>query len=384
MIRIGIDAHGAGGHSFGLGNETYCLNLIRGLLDIDGENEYHVFADHPEHVQAYLGERPNLKLASFAFRSQWLQRPLSVPLYAHQRRLDVLHVPFVRPFFTRARVVVTVHDTSYEVLPDLYRRSETLRMKLLVPWSCRRADMIFTVSEYARQQIHSCYGVPVEKIVVTYNAADHMAAARERMPQLSGFSLPRPYLLYCGLIQPRKNIVRLIEAFDRFKSRTGLPHDLVLAGKVGWHSGELEQKLAALRHRDSIRFLGYVDPLPLARLFAGAELFVFPSIFESFAIPVLEAQIMGVPALAAEGTCFPEVFGDSVHYCDPLNVDSIAAGIEMLVRDAVLRAELVRRGAQRAQRYSWRSSAQIALDAYRELAGVGVPSLSARTPTASV
>ena len=218
-------------------------------------------------------------------------------------------------------------------MPEAYRRSETLRMKLLVPWSCRRADLIFTVSEYARQQIRECYGVPSEKIVVTYNAADHMAAARESMPRDSGFELAKPYLLYCGLIQPRKNVVRLVEAFDLFKWRTGLPHELVLAGKMGWRSGELHRTLATLRHRDSIRLIGYVgNPLPLAPLMAGAELFVFPSLFESFAIPVLEAQIMGVPALVADGTCFPEVFGDSVHYCDPLSVDSIAASLETLVK----------------------------------------------------
>ena len=111
---------------------------------------------------------------------------------------------------------------------------------------------------------------------------------------------------------------------------------------------------------------------------------MFPSVFESFAIPVLEAQIMGVPALVAEGTCFPEVFGDSVHYCDPLSVDSIAAAIEMLVRDDILRAKLSRRGVARARRYSWRSSAQIALDAYREVAGVGAASLAARASTVGV
>jgi glycosyltransferase involved in cell wall biosynthesis len=368
MIRIGIDAHGVGGNSFGLGNETYFLNLIRALLAIDGENEYHVFTNHPEHVTSRIGQPPNLKLATFRLKSQWIQRPFTVPLYSHRNRLDVVHVPFVRPLFTSAKVVVTVHDTSYETFPDLYRRSETLRMKALVPWSCKRADLIFTVSEYARQQIHDCYGVPFDKIVVTYNAADHMSEVRERAKASHGFDLQKPYLLYCGLIQPRKNIVRLVEAFDVFKRRTGLPHELVLAGKLGWHSEELQNKLATLEHRAAIRFLGYVaNPMPLASLMAGAELFLFPSIFESFAIPVLEAQIMGVPALVANGTCFPEIFGDSVHYCDPLNVNSIASGIECLIQDERLRRELSAKGLQRARRYSWENSARIALKAYCQI-----------------
>jgi glycosyltransferase involved in cell wall biosynthesis len=380
-MRIGIDAHGAGGHSFGLGNETYSLNLIRGLLDIDQENEYHVFVDHPEHARHRLGDRPNLKLVTFAVRSQWFQRPISLPLYAHRHRLDVLHVPFVRPFFTDTRVVITVHDASYELMPGVYRRSESLRMKMLVPWSCGRADLVFTVSEYARTQIHECYSVPLEKIVVTYNAADHMSEARRRLPQSSGFDLPRPYLLYCGLIQPRKNIVRLVEAFDRFKTRTGLPHELVLAGKMGWHSEPLQRALVGLKHRDAIRFLGYVaNPMPLAPLISGAEAFVFPSLFESFAIPVLEAQVMGVPALVADGSCFPEVFGDSVAYCDPLSVESIATAIERLVRDPALRAELSRRGTERATRYSWRCSAEVALEAYSHLAGGDPVALAGDAP----
>lgn len=369
MIRIGIDAHGVGGNSFGLGNETYFLNLIDALLSIDSDNEYHVFTNHPEHLVSRIGHPANLKLATFRFQSQWLQRPFSVPLYARRQHLDVLHVPFVRPLFTSSKVVITVHDTSYEDFPDLYRRSETLRMKALVPWSCGRADLIFTVSDYARQQIHRAYDVPLEKIVVTYNAADHIAKVPDRAQAPHGFDLTKPYLLYCGLIQPRKNIVRMVEAFDSFKRRTGLPHEFVLAGKMGWHSDELQRKLATLEHRDSIRFLGYVaNPMPLAPLMAGAELFVFPSIFESFAIPVLEAQIMGVPALVSDGTCFPEIFADSVHYCDPFSVNSIADAMESLIKNESLRRELSVRGIQRARRYSWRRSAEIALSAYKQLA----------------
>jgi glycosyltransferase involved in cell wall biosynthesis len=380
MMRIGIDAHGIGGNSFGLGNETYFLNLIRALLSIDSENEYHVFTNHPEHLIRHVGQPSNLKLVTFRFRTQWLQRPISVPLYARKNRLDVLHVPFVRPPFASTKVVVTVHDTSYEVFPDLYRRSETLRMKALVPWSCRRADLIFTVSEYARRQIHECYGVPLAKITVTYNAADHFVGIGDAARGPSGLDLAKPYVLYCGLIQPRKNIVRLVEAFDVFKRRTGLPHELVLAGKQGWHSEELQLKLKSLQHRDSIRFLGYVaNPMPLASLMAGAELFVFPSIFESFAIPVLEAQIMGLPALVAQGTCFPEIFGDSVHYCDPLNVNSIADAMELIIKDHKLQVQLRERGLQRARKYTWKNSATIALAAYKQLASAGntlVPALA--------
>lgn len=368
MIRIGIDAHGVGGKSLGLGNEAYFLNLIHALLDLDTENEYHVFANSPASVLGAVGHRPNLKVVSLCMRSQWIQRPISVPLYAIRRKLDLLHFPFIRPFLTGSKVVLTVHDASFKTHSECYRKIDRLRMNALVPWSCRRADLIFTVSEYAREQLCFLYGIPRDKIVVTYNSADHLL--RTGKSASSAVQLrARPYVFYLGLIQPRKNIVRLIQAFDLIKSRTDLPHELILAGKMGWYGPELQQTLDSLTHRESIHFLGYVESSSgLAGLLASADLFVFPSLFECFGIPVLEAQTVGAPALVSNGSCFPEIYGDSVYYCDPLDVNSIADSIQRLLLDSALRKDLSRRGQERAKRYSWANTARIALEAYLRLA----------------
>jgi glycosyltransferase involved in cell wall biosynthesis len=368
MMKIGIDAHGVGGHSLGAGNETYCRNLISSLLEIDDRNEYHIFVNYPEAMADVAVNRPNVKLVSLRPRSQWLQRPLCAPLYARRHGLDILHFPFVRPPFTGVKTIVTVHDVNFEVYPQDFTAIERWRMKLLVPASCRKADLIFTVSEHAREQIHSYYGVPLNKIVITSNAADHLlrAADDSAMPART-FELPPKYILFVGTIQPKKNLARLARAFDQFKSRTGSPHHLVLAGPWGWHNNELEKTLASLVHRHEIHFPGWLNVRELEALITQADLFVFPSLYESFGIPPMEAQRLGVPALVSNNTCFPEIYGDSVMYCDPESVDSIADAIERLMRDAALREELVRRGALRVGRYSWRKSAEVALAAYERL-----------------
>jgi glycosyltransferase involved in cell wall biosynthesis len=368
-MRIGIDAHGVGGHSLGLGNETYFRNLIAALLAIDRSNEYHIFINHPKAMEEIVRGHPNAKLVSLFPSSQWIQRPLSIPLYASRHKLDILHVAFIQPPFTGTKTVITVHDASYELRPKDYRWIDRWRMKLLVPGSCRRADLVFTVSEHARREINEWYGIPLEKIVVTHNAADH-AEVPKNGGQSSppwGDDLSAPYILFLGLIQPRKNLVRLVEAFERFKNRLNLPHHLVIAGKWGWGNGELQRTLEGLKHRDHIHFTGYVPMAEMDRIMGNAALFAFPSLYESFAIPPMEAQRLAVPALVANNTCFPEIYGDSVIYCDPFSVDSIADGIARGIQDSTLRAELVKRGLAKVLEFSWAKSAQIALNSYESL-----------------
>jgi glycosyltransferase involved in cell wall biosynthesis len=373
-VKIGIDAHGVGGHSLGLGNETYFRNLIAGLLEIDNRNEYYIFIDHPNAMQKVVRDHCNAKLVSLFPHSQWVQRPFSIPIYAHRHGLDLLHVPFIRPPFTRVKTVVTVHDANYEFYPKDFKWVDRWRMKLLVPVSCRKADLIFTVSEFTRQELHELYHIPLEKIVVTYNAADHInqpsAVADNSLAR--NMNLPPHYILFVGLIQPKKNLARLVRAFDQVKSRGNYPHLLLLGGTWGWGNKELEETLALAKHRDQIRFLGYLSREKIEAVLPTADLFVFPSVYESFAIPPMEAQRLGVPALVSNSTCFPEIYGDSVMYCDPLSVDSITNGIERLLSDAPLRAELVKRGFARSRRFSWAKSAEIALEAYEKVFHDGI------------
>lgn len=366
MIRIGIDAHGLGGHSLGLGNESYFKYLIKGLVEIDDRNEYHIFVNHPKELAVIVAGRPNVRLVSLWPQTQWVQRPFSLPMYAARHRLDVLHCPFIRPPLVSARTVVTVHDACFEEYPQHFRRHELWRMRLLVPRSCRNSDLIFTVSEYARDQLHRLYGVPHEKMVITYNAADH-TGPRGHGPWPAPAGLERvPYVLYVGLVQPRKNLVRLVEAFGRVRDR-GLPHHLVLAGSRGWGNAALDAAVERSPHRNAIHFPGYVHHESFASLMSNASVFAFPSEFESFGIPPMEAQRWGVPALVSNNTCFPEIYGNSVSYCDPLDVASIADALHRLLTDAGLRDRVRVAGLERSERYTWRATADVARRAYEGL-----------------
>jgi glycosyltransferase involved in cell wall biosynthesis len=384
-MRIGIDAHGVGGHSLGLGNETYFRNLIAGLLEIDHKNEYHIFINHPEALQELVRNHSNAKTVSLFPRSSWVQRPVSIPIYTWQHGLDLIHVPFIRPPFINAKTVVTVHDANYELFPKDFARLDRWRMKLLVPRSCRKADLIFTVSEFGRRQLHELYDIPLEKIVVTYNAADHLnrGSKSEKEGCLRRLSLPAHFILFVGLIQPKKNLARLVKAFDQVKSRGNYPHHLLLAGKWGWGNRELEKALALAKHREHIQFLGYLSQTEMEAIGPRADLFVFPSLYECFGIPPLEFQRLGVPAMVSNSTCFPEIYGDSVMYCDPMSVDSIADGIERLLSDAPMREEFVKRGFARSRQFSWVKSARIALEAYEKLFYDGVSQESKIVPAHS-
>lgn len=371
-IKIGIDAHGVGGHSFAPGNETYFENLIRELLKIDSENEYHIFVNRPEAMENTVAGHRNAKLVALKPKSQWVQRPLSLPIYARSQGLDLVHVPFCRPPFTGGKTVVTVHDANFELFPQDFTTIERWRLKLLVPGSCRQADLIFTVSEYAKTELCRLYQLPSSKVIVTYNAADHFldrvlerASTAASAPVAAGFK--EPYIFFVGMIAPKKNLVRLAQAFDLIKSRTSLPHQLVIAGKWGWRNEELRAVLPTLRHRESIHFPGYLAPAELDRFLRRAEVFVFPSLYEAFGIPPMEAQAMGVPVLVSNTTCFPEIYGDSAAYCDPYSVDSIAASLESLLLDRAKRSELIGLGKKRVLHFRWSQTARTALAGYQSL-----------------
>jgi glycosyltransferase involved in cell wall biosynthesis len=371
-MKIGIDAHGVGGHSLGAGNETYFGNLVAELLELDDEHEYHVFVNHPEALSSVVGHYRNVRLVSLKPHSQWLQRPFSLPLYARHHTLDLVHVPFIRPPFSGAKTVITVHDANYEFYPQDFRTLERIRMKTLVPPSCRQADLIFTVSEFTKRELIDVYGIRPEKIVVTYNAASHFGD-RTRLPgtqTVRDFELPKPFVLFVGTIQPKKNLARLVTAFDQVKCRTNVPHHLVLAGPWGWHNAELNQTLEGLRNRDQIHFPGYVNPAEVRALMREAELFVFPSLYESFGIPPLEAQALGTPVLVSNTTCFPEIYADSAEYCDPYDIASMADQMRRLLCDPALRADLAKRGLARSRHYSWRKTAKTVLAAYNNVLGI--------------
>ena len=263
--------------------------------------------NHPEAMEETIAGHTNVRLALLWPHSQWIQRPVSVPVYAERYGLDLVHVPFIRPPFLRAKSVLTVHDVNFQIYPQDFTLPARWRLKAFVGSSIRKADVIFTVSEYGRQQIHSVYGVPLEKITVTYNAADHLRfdghKPTDRTPEQ--LNLPPRYLFFVGAIQPKKNLARLVRAFDRLVATGDVPHHLLIAGKWGWGNDDLAAALNQITHRDRVRFMGYLSKGELVETMRRAEAFTFPSLYECFGIPPMEAQLAGIPAVCFQYNLFP-------------------------------------------------------------------------------
>jgi glycosyltransferase involved in cell wall biosynthesis len=349
------------------GNETYVLGLIDGLASIDAEIEVIVYhAGHFEHRDS-----SRVKYRRLVGASPLTRLTVDLPFRGWRDRLDVLHMTYTAPVWGRCPTVLTVHDISYAKHPEWFSARDLRVLSTMVPWSIRRAARVITVSKFSREEIIDTYDVSEEKVVCVYNAAGPAAQqlgegeARAEASAL-GIDLSRPFVLAVGNLQPRKNLVRLIEAFERVRA-LGVDADLVIAGPEHFRA-ELVHT-AAERVKEHVRFTGYLSHRQLAACYASATAFAFPSLFEGFGIPALEAMAHGTPVICARAGALPEVCGDAALYFDPLETDSLTDALKLVLSDSTLRAELSDAGRKRAQQFSWRRAAEETLAVYRAAIG---------------
>jgi glycosyltransferase involved in cell wall biosynthesis len=255
--------------------------------------------------------------------------------------------------------VLTVHDLIFRHLPGCHKRLNRWYLELTMPVFCRKATRIISVSEYTRRDLIGAYGIPSEKITVVHEAADQQY--RPQPPDAveairARHSLPERYLLFVGTVEPRKNLSRLLDAFAVLRS-DGLTDGLVIAGRLGWlYHGFLEQ----LEHSPVCRHVtltGYVPGGDLPALYAGAQALVFPSLYEGFGLPVLEAMACGTPVACSDRSSMPEIAGGAALLFDPTRTEAIVGAVRGLLGDGALQADLRRRGLLRAQEFSWERAA---------------------------
>ena len=288
----------------------------------------------------------------------WEQRLL--PLEIAVRRLDVLHSPdYIPPFVRTCRSVITVHDLAFLRWPELLTPDSRAYFNRQIQRAVRSADAIIAVSQATKQDLIELLGVPPEQIRVVYEAAGYEPAVPEP-DWLETQGLPPDYVLFAGTFEPRKNLPRLIEAFAEVRRR-GFAGKLVLAGRPGWLAQPVLE--AVERHADDV-LVREVDP----RLYAGARALAFPSLYEGFGLPLLEAMRVAVPVLTSNLSSLPEVAGDAALLVDPLDVDAIANGLWRILSDADLAAQLSAKGRARAREFSWERAARETLDVYHSLA----------------
>ena len=379
-MRIGIDAHSVG-TKLG-GNESYAVNLIEALAQIDSVNHYTIYVTTSEARDRFTDRWSNFKVRSTLPHTPLIRIPLTLSAELRKRPVDVLHVQFTAPPFCPCPVVVSIHDLSFEHLPETFKRRSRTQLRLTVRHSARRATRILSLSEHTRRDIIETYRIDAEKVsAIPLAAAEHFGPVndnRELQRVRHNYGIAGDYILCVGSIQPRKNLARLIRAYALLRgncSAAKLPK-LVLVGKCAWLYDETLRTLEKAGVKDTVVVTGYVPESDLPALYSGALCFVYPSYFEGFGLPPLEAMKCGAPVIVGDRTSLPEVVGDAALSVDPFDIEAIAAAITRLVNNSALRHELSVRGQERARLFSWQHTARETLKVYTEVAkaGAGVPS----------
>jgi glycosyltransferase involved in cell wall biosynthesis len=370
-LHIAIDAHSVGS---GLGgNETYAINLIEALAEIDSVNRYTLYVTKPEAVERLGNRWPNVQLRQTLPHTPLVRIPLTLSVELRRRPVDILHVQYTSPPFTPCPVVNTIHDLSFEHLPETFKGRSWRQMRLTIRRSAQAAAHIVTDSNFSRDDILRTYKLSPERVTATPLAA----AARfkplkdkgeiERVRQRYGIA--GDYILSVGSIQPRKNLPRLIRAFAAL-CRDNNFHQfptLVVVGKRAWLYEETLEAAENSRVREQILFTDYVPEDDLPALYTGATCFVYPSYFEGFGIPPLEAMRCGAPTITGNRTCFPEIIGDGGLMVDTLDERAILNAILKIFSDPNLRAELSEKGIRRANLFDWRDTARQTLQVYKRV-----------------
>lgn len=373
---IGLEVTAAVRQRGGIGR--YVRELLRALAALDNENQYRLFYASTNDDTHMLPELPsNFRTCRLPFHDIWLARMwqrmrVPIPVELITGRVDVYHSPdfTLPPTLPRTPTLLTVHDLSFVRHPRSAAPGLRDYLNLVVPRSVRHATHVLADSESTKEDLMSIYKTPEKKITVLYAGVAAGFKPPEDARELADVRVlyglgEQPYVLSIGTLQPRKNHARLIEAFDC--ALRDSEYNLVLAGDQGWqYEGARAQIEERGLHR-RVLFPGFVAEKHLQALYSAAKVMAFPSLYEGFGLPVLEAMACGVPVLASNSPCLPEVAGDAALMVDPRNVRAMAAGITELVYNSELRESLRVKGLERATKFCWENSAAELLRIYHAL-----------------
>ncbi len=386
-MRVGIDAHllAFTENYRQAGLSRYIDELLRQLPSTNRRDHFTAFVGNGSIPQSYLTAKPsNLALSRSRFptvkapvRIAWEQ--LILPFAAVQKRLDLLHCPVnVRPFASLCPVVVTIHDLIFLRYPGSYHPAKRRYLTAMTGWSARHAAHVITVSEATRRDVISLLSVSPDKVTAVANGVstqfrplpEYMLTEFKGQKQISG-----RIILYIGTLEPRKKITTLLRAFREIADNPLLDDTaLVIGGSKGWYYDEIFSTASELGLTESgrVRFLGRVPDEELPLWYNIATLFAYPSVYEGFGLPALEAMACGTPVVASNRSSLPEVVGDFGLLLEPEAIEEWSQAIKMLLLDSTQREELGKRALQRAQSFSWERTARETVEVYKRVLGQSV------------
>lgn len=362
MAQVALELQPCCGKRSGIG--TYTYELARRLHNRNGleyvGNVFN-FLGHNNNAPSLAGiempVRTQKSMPYGVYRRVWHKIPLTYSMMFPKAELSIFFNYIVPPRIS-GKVITTIHDLTYLHYPETMDKKNLKRIQQDIRSSIERSDHILVVSEFTKQEVVKRLDVPEKNISVVYNAP---SISDETMPFQDirkKFGIENPYLLYVGTIEPRKNIIRLIQAYECLKQEAGISHQLVLAGGMGWNTEEILKTVNKSPYKEDIVLTGYISGVEKNTLYQNAALFLFPSLYEGFGIPPLEAMHFGCPVVCANVASLPEVVGDAAELVDPLDDVKIANGIWTVLSDQEYKKQLIERGYEREKKFTWEQSAQ--------------------------
>jgi glycosyltransferase involved in cell wall biosynthesis len=368
-MRFSVDAHAIGCHL--TGNEVYIRNLLKEFARLDQDSEIVAYISKPR-APEYIPERFETRWVS---ENPYKRLAWDLPKHLNQDRPDLLHVQYTGPLRTSVPFVVTIHDVSYLELPEYFTPFRAAQLRLTVKRTVDRAAKILTPSEFSKSAIVRHYGIEDERVVVVPNAVSgrfrslDRDLARKAVEKRLG--VKGPFVLTIGDLQPRKNHLGLLRAFETvMRDNPKLKHRLVFVGKETWYSKKLHRAVAASAVADRVHFAGFVDDADLVNFYGACELFVYPSFYEGFGLPILEAMACGRAVACSNTTAMPEVADSAGLLFDPSDTEEMARAMSDILLNPELRTRLERLGQKHAASFSWQKAAAKTLNVYYEVAGV--------------
>jgi glycosyltransferase involved in cell wall biosynthesis len=331
-------------------------------------------------IIAYISKRAQPDALPEGFQTRLVSRNpykrlgFDIPRHVRADRPDLLHVQYTGPLLPSVPLVVSVHDVSYLEYPRYFTKFRSTQLRLTVKRTVDRAARVLTPSEFSKQAILRHYDLPDDNVVVVPNAVSSRFRPVDRdlarAQVMQKFGIPWPFILTVGDLQPRKNHLGLVRAFeDVIRARPKLPHQLVFVGKETWASAELHRAVDRSSAASRVHFTGFVEDADLLQLYGACDLFAFPSFYEGFGLPILEAMACGRAVICSDTTAMPEVADSAGLLFDPYSTSEMARAMLDVMLDAELRARLERLGQKRAALFSWQRSAHQTLEVYYDVAG---------------
>ena len=371
-MRIGIDATALPPQPVGAGN--YIIQLIRALSALDTGDELVVFVQ--EKGLELIGKKECLKFEWVIVRdlepaARLIWEQVGFPGLVRQSKVDLLHsLHYTRPLWLPCKSVVTFHDLTFFLFPELHTRARRFFFPLAIRASARLAQALIADSESTRQDAIRLLHIAPAKIQTALLGVDPTFRKIDDTGQLqrirAKYQLPEHFILYVGLVEPRKNLPGLINSYKDLVGE-GIDHDLVIVGRSGWSSGAVFSQVEALGLNQRVRFTGYVDQHDLPLVYNLASLFVYPTRYEGFGLPVLEALACGTPVITTNASSLPEIVGDAGILIPPDDAGALLKAMHRVLEDPELMADLSARGMKRAKGFTWERTALQTRQVYRQL-----------------